>query len=71
LSQIRDPSEGTGASSVCRDLKARRNVQQRVEEVEALDGFFSDVIQVLPKFLRIFFGEYQRGIVSGSGEKDL
>ncbi|MGH7147459.1 MAG: hypothetical protein ACREIJ_06100, partial [Nitrospiraceae bacterium] len=44
---------------------------QRVEEVEALDGFFSDVIQVLPQFLGILSGKHQRGIVSGSDEMNL
>jgi hypothetical protein len=51
--------------------KPNETYNQRVEEVEALDGFFSDVIQVLPQFLGILFGEYQRGVVRRSGEIDL
>jgi hypothetical protein len=70
---MRDPSEETGTASVCRDQKAKRTEpdNQRVEEVEALDGFFRNVIQVLPQFLGIIFCEYQRSIVRGSGEIDL
>jgi hypothetical protein len=41
------------------------------EEEGVLDRLFSDVIQVLPQFLGVVFGKYQRGIVSGSREIDL
>jgi hypothetical protein len=68
LGQIRDPSEEIGASSVYRDQKRSETYNQRVEGLEALDRFLRDVLQVLPQFLGILFGEYQRGIVSGSGE---
>ena len=51
--------------------KRSETYNQRDEEVEALDGFFSDVTQVLPQFLGILFGKYQRGIVSGSDKMNL
>jgi hypothetical protein len=41
------------------------------QRVEALDGFLRDVFQVFPQFLGIIFSEYQRGIISGSGEINL
>jgi hypothetical protein len=60
-----------GSPASVRINKRGETYNQRVEEEEALYGFFSDVFQVLPQFLGILFGKYQRGIVSGSDEMNL
>jgi hypothetical protein len=59
-----------GSPASVRINKRGETYNQRVEE-EGLDGFFSDVFQVLPQFLGILFGKYQRGIVSGPDEMNL
>jgi hypothetical protein len=66
-----DPYEEIEAQASAGIKKRGEPYNPGVEEMEALDGLFGNVTHVLPQFLGLIFSEYQRGIISGSGEINL